>query len=1476
MSKDRNALFTCFYLLSLLFLFPFQMTNCQDNKYFSLSDETNTFNNVLKFENYQVNHFAKNNNGDFVVSFTSSTGTPSRKFFGLKKDGQYFFSDDESHTKEIGVQMSEGTNAGLDGSKNLFVSINGNTDTQYLFSINAYNSMVELYDMNNQYYIWSFNSFFQFSTNEYYSPCSYEIFSLKKEQSYIIAFIPKEKITSDKANAIFIKKFRFKSFNENAYDQLASVTFEDFDNKKILTAFLMDGDTDDDTFVILTLTENSRRRNSNIIPPGDWLLLRRTATSYAFKMEFYNKNLGLLKEIELNAGYLAPHYKGEKLFIKSLYIDKLIVAFIYYKEGDYSFYIELFELNYIGETSNNIDSKITENIEMPYYQRFNIGVSLNDFVKINNNRLAFIYTSNSYTCILIIYIDENNKAINILDYYIDFDTYKPENQISGFSYNDHLMLSAATIKNSKPISLFMIFGYSKGTDKELDNRGLEYIQIAETNDDIFNFLIEDRTIDNNIFGYFPLRAIKFISIPEELDISIYNSESSQNHQLQLNDILCSYEYESEQENTQFCNENYGIRNSMTISQNTDIMKKTQYYYIEYQYISVEVYSNCPVTSFGSKSSDGTDVSTSSICSNYEYKTYYGRTNRLIIKLCHDYCETCNELGLDINDQKCLSCLPEFQYDFLSIFKGGEGNPGNCVPEDNYYDINYKEIKLCNSTNYFYINKDGKKICYKIEEEENPCPLTDYNHFNQETKECYKIDTTTQKPSDSTKFSTSQVEIPKTPSTQVASTKETSTSYQCDNFDNENEDNYEKIKNCEYISKYNGSTPIIITNSNGYSLQITTVRNELKILNENIQSNYSIIDLKDCADLLRSENGLNPDDDLIIIKYENDNKVSNGNEKSVQYEVYLPNNNQKLDLSVCSNTNINIYIPIELSEKTQRLYDNLKKQGYNLFDKNDDFYLKFCTIYNSLNGTDVILPDRLNIYQQNKLECQNNCEYSDYLSESKYLKCKCSVTNEEKIETKDPEKITGKAVSRTFYDVLKYSNYKVLYCYNLVFRKVTIRENLGSILSNIYFIGYLIAIGILFYTKGAYLKKEISKLLTIENADKNSSDINDKNVVIFKKDDIIEKDKIEQEKNINKKNDEKEKKNNEKINIQKKEEEDINKKINDAVNKLNNNIIKCDIGQGNGKKPRGSRNQSISQLKDTTLKDSISENKKFASKDVLSNKLAILDEKSNEIIIKNSSERNSINSKNKKESQNIDIKEITEEQKDTLSNYELNNLEYDDALELDNRNFLKIYWYLLKREHIVLFTFINWNDFNLFSIKLSKLFLAICSDMAFNVFFFSDESMHKTYETGGEHNWLGHLAQIVIATILSQILQVFVNFLTMTDIHYYELKALKRDYKINSKEAVSVIICIKIKIIAYLISTFLMFLFFWYASSAFCAVYPNTQRIFIVDSYSSFLMGLLYPFILYLFPAALRVISLKAKKSKNLKIFYSLSDKIPIF
>ena len=191
-------------------------------------------------------------------------------------------------------------------------------------------------------------------------------------------------------------------------------------------------------------------------------------------------------------------------------------------------------------------------------------------------------------------------------------------------------------------------------------------------------------------------------------------------------------------------------------------------------------------------------------------------------------------------------------------------------------------------------------------------------------------------------------------------------------------------------------------------------------------------------------------------------------------------------------------------------------------------------------------------------------------------------------------------------------------------------------------------------------------------------------------------------------------------------------------------------------------------------------------------------------------------------------------------------------------------------------FLNWNDFNLFSIKLAKFFHAICTDMAFNVFFFSDESMHDVYTSGREHDFIGQLAQMIYSTIVSQILQTFLNYLTMTDISYFQIKELLKGKNANKKQVSHIIKCIQYKVIAFYASSFLLFLFYWYLISAFCAVYDNTQRIFLTDSITSFIMGLAYPFGIYLIPAGLRILSLKLGKKKNLKILYSLSDKIPIF
>jgi len=237
-----------------------------------------------------------------------------------------------------------------------------------------------------------------------------------------------------------------------------------------------------------------------------------------------------------------------------------------------------------------------------------------------------------------------------------------------------------------------------------------------------------------------------------------------------------------------------------------------------------------------------------------------------------------------------------------------------------------------------------------------------------------------------------------------------------------------------------------------------------------------------------------------------------------------------------------------------------------------------------------------------------------------------------------------------------------------------------------------------------------------------------------------------------------------------------------------------------------------------------------------------------------------------------------EKETTNKNYddfEFNSMEYLNALESDNRKFFRVYWSLIKREHLIIFTFCSSNDYNIFSVKLSKLFFLICTDMALNMFFFSDESMHNIYQSGGKYNFIEQIFELIISTIVSQTLQIFLNYLTMTDIDYYRIKGLNKN-NMKKETIFSIIRCSKCKIIIFYIFTFILFLFYWYVVSSFCAVYENTQIIFITNSIASFAMGLIYPFILYIIPTGLRLLALSSKIKKNLKFIYFLSNIIPFF
>ena len=228
----------------------------------------------------------------------------------------------------------------------------------------------------------------------------------------------------------------------------------------------------------------------------------------------------------------------------------------------------------------------------------------------------------------------------------------------------------------------------------------------------------------------------------------------------------------------------------------------------------------------------------------------------------------------------------------------------------------------------------------------------------------------------------------------------------------------------------------------------------------------------------------------------------------------------------------------------------------------------------------------------------------------------------------------------------------------------------------------------------------------------------------------------------------------------------------------------------------------------------------------------------------------------------------------FSDFELNELEYYEAINLDKRSLLQLYYATLKREHLIIFTFFNCDDYNLLSIKLARFIFLVCTDMALNVFFFSDDSMHKLFLSYGKYDFVQQIPQITYSTIITQLIELFLCFLSLTDKHIYRI----RTYILKGKTAniPKIIRCMQIKLIIFFSFIVIFFVVYWYIISVFCGVYRNTQIHFIKDSAISFSISLLYPFALYLLSTGLRKCAVNDSKYKRFKCIYAISNIIPFF
>ena len=216
--------------------------------------------------------------------------------------------------------------------------------------------------------------------------------------------------------------------------------------------------------------------------------------------------------------------KGYGVYYKFLYLGNRDAAMVYYKTNkdnqDLFFQVLTIELE-----GNCIKHPIPYKIYLEIKENLKTDLVLNDFIKLNETRLAFISTKETKKLfILLMDLYNDNYNIQARTYEYDISSYNLDKELSAHLYNGYLAFSSTVNNDGNIFSIFMIFGFGNGTDFIIDiSPHLMDTGNYTVGNDLVTRLLKNLTIDNNIFGYIPIEQILLVSYPPELEF--YTSDN---------------------------------------------------------------------------------------------------------------------------------------------------------------------------------------------------------------------------------------------------------------------------------------------------------------------------------------------------------------------------------------------------------------------------------------------------------------------------------------------------------------------------------------------------------------------------------------------------------------------------------------------------------------------------------------------------------------------------------------------------------------------------------------------------------------------------------------------------------------------------------------------------------------------------------------------------------------------------------------
>ena len=783
--------------------------------------------------------------------------------------------------------------------------------------------------------------------------------------------------------------------------------------------------------------------------------------------------------------------------------------------------------------------------------------------------------------------------------------------------------------------------------------------------------------------------------------------------------------------------------------------------------------------------------------------YYFDYNKNAYIKCHERCKTCSREFNDTN-MNCDTCIDNF---FI--------RDDNCL-----------EISKCDYNYYYDENLDLKCI-----NRDTYCP--DFKPYeNAFTKECI----------------------------QNCSINEFNNVCNPTNNKISIEDTYRKIfDNIEQIKL----KELLFTNKEKYMIygnNVTFIFSTSEIEKNELyyNSNTSSIILGDFENYFKQYYSLKNELPIPILKIETLNNHSDDIE--LHYEFFNSSNlYKKLDFNITSKSFIEIRLPKNLKPYKMDLILKTRDSGYNIFDLNDSFFNDICSVF-TYNNTDFSLSERKTLIDlSDEVLCLNRCNYSNYDIKTLRTICLCKIGFDENDKTSENQNANNKngddnlvSLIKTNMDFSKSSNFKVVKCTSIIFRKNLFLENYGFYITFLLFVANILTLvfspiskvekqfqkfcnEVLEKMKVIYVNNNENvenKIIIVNNDNKNENNNIKGNKIKGKKTlnkslDIIPHIKIDDDKKIKK------------IKASKPRRSIMNKPI-------IKNLIDTDSAK-EGKSDHSLNNSKIDKSNIELDKDKDSK-----------------DSKDEEEIIKKLKEQKNSDFYVYYVIKNIEL----EKRKTYLSESEIEGLSYKYAMEIEDRNKSNCYFDLLKEKNKIISIFLNDQDYNLQSIKISTFLFDFTLSLTINALFYNDQAIYEINQQKEENSSNTQFSRIIYSAIISGVIGFIIQLFALSHKSIIELRNYKEISEVEA-EIPKLIQKLKAKYVIYYAMTILLGILFFYYITAFCAIYLIIQINMISDSAFSFLLTMSYSIILSLISAIIRIFSVH-KKSKFRHFLYFIS------